>query len=291
MNLAAQLREILNKWFASFIPNDAFAQVLATAVMVVFWVVLAYLVTLVIKLVIFRTRKTERKLGVKDTKEKKTVRRLINSLIRFFFLFWIAIMILNELGLDLVPLLAGAGVVAFAVGFGAQELIKDIIAGMFLILEHTFKIGDYVEIGGQAGTVIDVGLRRLKLQTWKGEVITINNGDIKVVLNGSLNPSVAIIEFKMDYPFNLKELESADFKAFLKKFKDKNSVVLEMPEKIVLMDVNDGLLFRVTIKTEARQHIGIEREFRRELYKYVQTKNWPIIVPVVIEENESSYQP
>ncbi|HOM32710.1 MAG TPA: mechanosensitive ion channel, partial [Bacilli bacterium] len=151
MNLAAQLREVLNNWFASFIANESLAQILVTAIMIIFWVILAYLVTLVIKLIIFRTRRVERKLGVKETKEKQTVRRLINSLIRFFFLFWIIIMILKELGLDLVPLLAGAGVVAFAVGFGAQELIKDIIAGMFLILEHTFKIGDFVEIGGQSG--------------------------------------------------------------------------------------------------------------------------------------------
>ncbi|HOA11277.1 MAG TPA: mechanosensitive ion channel, partial [Bacilli bacterium] len=197
MNLAAQLREVLNNWFASFIANESLAQILVTAIMIIFWVILAYLVTLVIKLIIFRTRRVERKLGVKETKEKQTVRRLINSLIRFFFLFWIIIMILKELGLDLVPLLAGAGVVAFAVGFGAQELIKDVIAGMFLILEHTFKIGDFVEIGGQSGTVVDVGLRRLKIQNWKGEVITINNGDIKVVMNASLNPSIAIIEFKM----------------------------------------------------------------------------------------------
>lgn len=290
MNLAAQLREVLNNWFASFIANESLAQILVTAIMIIFWVILAYLVTLVIKLFISRTRRTERKLGIKESKEKQTVRRLVNSLIRFFFLFWIIIMILKELGLDLVPLLAGAGVVAFAVGFGAQELIKDVIAGMFLILEHTFKIGDFVEIGGQSGTVVDVGLRRLKIQNWKGEVITINNGDIKVVMNASINPSIAIIEFKMDYPFNVKELETADFRAFLKKFKDKNPQVLEMPEKIVLMDVNDGLLFRVTIKTESRQHIGIEREFRKELYKYVQAKNWPIIVPVVVEEHDSSYQ-
>ncbi|OQA78710.1 MAG: putative MscS family protein YkuT [Tenericutes bacterium ADurb.Bin239] len=288
MNLSAQLRELLNTWFASFIENEGLAHIFATAVMVVFWVILAYLVTLFIKLIIFRPRKADRKLGRKDTKEKQTVRRLINSLIRFFFLFWIAIMILNELGLDLVPLLAGAGVVAFAVGFGAQELIKDVIAGMFLILEHTFKIGDYVEISGQAGTVVDVGLRRLKLQNWKGEVITINNGDIKIVNNGSLNPSIAIVEFKMDYPFDLKEFESPDFKAFLKKFKDKNPEVLEMPEKVILMDVNDGLLFRVMIKTQTRKHIGIEREFRKQLYKYVQTKNLPIIVPVVVVDGENA---
>ena len=73
-----------------------------------------------------------------------------------------------------------------------------------------------VEIVVNPAIVVDVGLRRLKIQNWKGEVITINNGDIKVVMNASINPSIAIIEFKMDYPFNVKELETADFRAFFK---------------------------------------------------------------------------
>lgn len=289
MDLASQLRDLLKKWFGSFIPDETLVNLIAALIMIIFWVLLAFIVTFLIKSFIFRARKAEEKLGVAETKEKQTVRRLINSLFRFFFLFWITIMILKELGLDLVPILAGAGVVAFAIGFGAQELIKDVIAGMFLILEHTFKIGDFVTIGDVSGTVMDVGLRRLKIQNWKGEVITINNGDIKVVTNASLNPSVAVVEFKMDYPFNLQELESEEFKNFLTEFKENNPEVLEMPEKVLLMDVNDGLLLRLTIKTETRKHVGIEREFRKELYNFVQLHDWPIVVPVVVDKHASDY--
>ncbi len=285
MSLAEQLRTLLREQLITIIPNQGLVNFIVTAIMILMWVVLAFIVTRLVRIILFNSKSFEKKLGRTESKEQQTVRRLLNNIIQFFFFFWIAVMILSELGLDLIPLLAGAGVLAFAIGFGAQELIKDVIAGMFLILEKTFKIGDYVEIGSQAGTIIDVGLRRIKMQNWKGEVITINNGDIRVIKNMSLNPSFAVIEFRADYDFNLKELESADFKNFLNKFKEKNTEVLEMPEKVLLIDLNDGLKFTINIKTKNRKHIGVERDFRRQLIAYFQNKNIDIVVPVVIAES------
>lgn len=285
MSLAEQLRTLLRELLITIIPNQGLVNFIVTAIMILMWVVLAFIVTRLVRIILFNSKSFEKKLGWTESKEQQTVRRLLNNIIQFFFFFWIAVMILSELGLDLIPLLAGAGVLAFAIGFGAQELIKDVIAGMFLILEKTFKIGDYVEIGSQAGTIIDVGLRRIKMQNWKGEVITINNGDIRVIKNMSLNPSFAVIEFRADYDFNLKELESADFKNFLNKFKEKNTEVLEMPEKVLLIDLNDGLKFTINIKTKNRKHIGVERDFRRQLMAYFQNKNIDIVVPVVIAES------
>lgn len=285
MSLAEQLRTLLRELLITIIPNQGLVNFIVTAIMILMWVVLAFIVTRLVRIILFNSKSFEKKLGRTESKEQQTVLRLLNNIIQFFFFFWIAVMILSELGLDLIPLLAGAGVLAFAIGFGAQELIKDVIAGMFLILEKTFKIGDYVEIGSQAGTIIDVGLRRIKMQNWKGEVITINNGDIRVIKNMSLNPSFAVIEFRADYDFNLKELESADFKNFLNKFKEKNTEVLEMPEKVLLIDLNDGLKFTINIKTKNRKHIGVERDFRRQLMAYFQNKNINIVVPVVIAES------
>src|SRR5690554_4228572 len=239
MSLAEQLRELLNNLFDKFIKIESLKSLLVSLIMITFWILLAYIITKLFKIILFKTKSLEEKLDKKETEEQKTIKRLINNVIRFFFIFWILVMILNELGLDLIPLLAGAGVLAFAIGFGAQELIKDLIAGMFLLLEKTFKIGDYVEIGSQSGTIVDVGLRRVKIQNWKGEVITINNGDIRTIKNMSLNPSFAVVEFRADYDLNLKELESTDFKNFLAKFKERNSDVLEMPEKVLLIDLYD----------------------------------------------------
>ena len=135
MSLVDQLRALITDLFAMFIPSEAITRLLASIFMITFWVILAFIVMRVVKMIIFKTKKLEERLDRKETKEQETLRKLVNNIIRFFFVFWILIMILNELGLDLVPLLAGAGVLAFAVGFGAQELIKDIISGIFLIVE------------------------------------------------------------------------------------------------------------------------------------------------------------
>ncbi len=283
MSLAEQLRTFIYNLLDKFINNDGFKQFLVSVLMILFWVLLAYLIIKTVKMILFKTKKLEEKLDKKETKEQMTIKRLINNIVRFFFIFWILIMILNELGLDLIPLLAGAGVLAFAVGFGAQELIKDVISGVFLIVEKTFKIGDYVEIGSNAGTVIDVGIRRIKIQNWKGEVTTINNGDIKTVKNFSLNPSYAVIEFKANYDFDLKIFENEDFKNLLKTFKENNKDVLQMPTAIPLIDINEGLKFTVNIKTKVRKHVGIEREFRKVLVNYFKEKDINIKIPVNIE--------
>ena len=76
-------------------------------------------------------------------------------------------MILDELKINFLPVLASAGIVAFAVGFGAQELIKDLISGFFLILENAFDVGDIIEIGTFRGKVTQIGLRRTRLTNWK----------------------------------------------------------------------------------------------------------------------------
>ncbi len=283
MSLADQLREFIEELLSRFINNIGIRQFLVSFIMILFWILLAYIITKGVKVLLFKTKSLEEKLEKKETKEQLTIKRLINNVVKFFFVFWILIMILSELGLDLVPLLAGAGVLAFAVGFGAQELIKDVISGVFLIVEKTFNIGDYIEVGGSSGTVIDVGLRRVKIVTWRGEVITINNGDIKTVKNFSLNPSYAVIEFKVNYDFDLKELEKEEFKTFLKTFKDNNKDVLEMPKTALLIDVNEGLKFTVNIKTNTRKHIGIEREFRKELITYFNDKKINIKIPVIVE--------
>ena len=181
-----------------------------------------------------------------------------------------------------MPLLAGAGVLAFAVGFGAQELIKDVISGMFLILEKTLKIDDVVTINGIKGTVKEVGIRRTKVLTWKNELVTFNNGDIKTVINFSLNPGVAVIEFNLDPRFDLDLLYNDKFQAFLENFKNNNDLVLTMPGLPVILDMDNLLTFRITMQTEPTKAASVERSFRKNLYSYFVENDITIEIPVII---------
>lgn len=280
MNLVDTLREVIRDFYTKYITNVPLTNTLTIATMVLFWLVLGFIVIKITKLIVLRSSK----LQDKGTKESLTMARLINSLIRVLFIFWIVIMVLQELGIEILPVLAGAGVIAFAIGFGAQELTKDVISGFFLILEKTFRIGDVVEIGGNKGYIEDIGLRRTKLRTFTNEIITINNGDIKKVINFSLEPGVAIIDFNIDFRKDIEIFESEEFTNFVKAFAEKHPDVTNEGSAIIVVSLLGGhVTLRVTFDTDIRRNIVVERDFMKELLKFARDHSIDLEVPYVVE--------
>lgn len=280
MKLADVLRNALSSLLNKFINNNDLINLLVSILMVTFWVLLAYVTLKIVKRIILKSDK----LTKHGTREQYTIRRVVNNAIRALFMFWIVIMVLGELGLDLMPVLAGAGVLAFAIGFGAQELIKDVISGFFLIVEKTFSIGDFVTINDYDGTVADIGIRRTKLENWKGQVITINNGDIKTVVNHSILESVGSVEMSLDPKFDINHFTSPSFLQFLEDFKNNHEEVIETPGIPVVLEVTPNVKVRVSIKTKTRQHIKMEREFRKEILLYFDKHNLTTEIPVLIKD-------
>lgn len=282
MNLVDTLREVIRDFYTKYITNVPLTNTLTIATMVLFWLVLGFIVIKITKLIVLRSSK----LQDKGTKESLTMARLINSLIRVLFIFWIVIMVLQELGIEILPVLAGAGVIAFAIGFGAQELTKDVISGFFLILEKTFRIGDVVEIGGNKGYIEDIGLRRTKLRTFTNEIITINNGDIKKVINFSLEPGVAIIDFNIDFRKDIEIFESEEFTNFVKAFAEKHPDVTNEGSAIIVVSLLGGhVTLRVTFDTDIRRNIVVERDFMKELLKFARDHSIDLEVPYVVEHD------
>lgn len=283
MNLIDLLREEIRTLLAKFISIASLVDLLVVILMVIFWLVLGFLVIKIVRLLILQSE------GFKDkeTKQGLTMRRLVNNLIRALFFFWIGIMILNEIGIDIIPILASAGVVAFAVGFGAQELVKDLIGGFFLILEKTFVIGDTVLIEDETGVVKSIGLRRTKIENWKGEIITINNGDIKKVINSSINPSIAVVRFNIDFRKDIRIFETESFKNFLNDFADNHDEVIKPANSMVIVGLQEGkVTVQTTFTTNIRKHIGVERDFMKAFLNYCRENNIDLEIPLVIEENK-----
>lgn len=282
MDLINYLREILLELFSSFISSLEFTQFLTTLSMVFIWILIGYLTLKITRLFMNRTRFFK----YKETKEGLTIRRLVTNLIRALFVFWILVMVLAEIGINIVPLLAGAGVLAFAVGFGAQELFTDLISGFFLILEKTFKIGDTVEIGGNDGIVEEIGLRRTKIRSFTGDAVTVNNGDIKKVINKTVYPGVARIEFNIDFRKDIKLFTSDNFNKFIKEFANSQENVIDEGSPMIITDIASGkVTMRVSFTTEVGKRVGVERDFRRELLIYARNNNIDLEVPVVLEHD------
>jgi len=108
---------------------------------------------------------------------------LIGSVLKYVIIFFAVMLILQRVGLDPTPILAGAGVVGLAVGFGAQNLVRDVVSGFFIIMEGQYAVGDLVEINGVFGRVEEVGLRATKLRDPSGQLRYFSNGGITRVSN------------------------------------------------------------------------------------------------------------
>ncbi|GFN31306.1 mechanosensitive ion channel family protein [Paenibacillus xylaniclasticus] len=133
------------------------------------------------------------------TRRVLTVGKLLKNVATYLIYFVGALLILAEFNVNLAPLLAGAGVVSLAIGFGAQSLVKDVITGFFIILEDQFAVGDVIQTGSFKGTVEMIGLRTTRIKSWTGELHIIPNGMINEVTNFSVNNAVAFVDVAIAY--------------------------------------------------------------------------------------------
>ncbi|WP_274363113.1 mechanosensitive ion channel family protein [Paenibacillus thermotolerans] len=146
-----------------------------------------------------------------DVKQKNTLESLLLSFTKYVLFIIAMLMCLSNLGLEVGPIIAGAGVLGLAIGFGAQTLVKDLITGFFIIFEDQFSVGDYVTINnGQInGTVVSVGLRATKIRTWAQHVVVIQNSEIKVSQNYNRERMRAIVNVTVPYETDPSEIEKA----------------------------------------------------------------------------------
>ncbi|MCL2677811.1 MAG: mechanosensitive ion channel family protein, partial [Clostridiales bacterium] len=124
-----------------------------------------------------------------------TLMALLRSAVVYIIAFIGGMVILQTVGVSVAPILASAGIVSIAVGFGAQSLIKDIISGFFILFENCYAVGDYIQVGSISGFCEELGLRTTKLRDWGGELHVIPNGQVAQLTNfsrGNLNTNVDI---------------------------------------------------------------------------------------------------
>jgi len=134
-----------------------------------------------------------------DPRRKQTIAKLIRNIAAYTVNFIVLLLVLSEFGVDLAPLLAGAGVLGLAIGFGAQNLVRDVISGFFIIFEDQFAVGDVIKTGGYQGTVEEIGLRTTRIRSFTGEVHILPNGSIGNVTNYSVANSFGIVDVSVPY--------------------------------------------------------------------------------------------
>ncbi len=205
-------------------------------------------------------------------------RNVMNGTLLLLF----GITLLSELGVNIMPLLAGAGVVGFAVGFGAQAFIKDIITGFIIIVEDLIQVGDVAGVGGKTGLVEKITIRKVQLRALDGTVFTIPFSEITVVENLTKDYSYYLMDVGVAYRENTDEVikllrEISDEMQQDEKYKDN---ILE-PIDILGVDkfADSAVIIKARIKTRPIKQWEVGREFNRRMKQIFDANNIEIPFP------------
>jgi moderate conductance mechanosensitive channel len=195
----------------------------------------------------------------------RTVGALLKNIATFLLFCISVIVILALVGLDITPVIASAGVVGIAVGFGAQSLIKDFLTGVFMILEDQYGVGDVIDTGQATGTVEDVGLRVTKLRDENGVLWYVPNGSIQRIGNKSQGWAVANVEVPVAYSEDLdqvRELLRGAAQTLAADSKWESDILDEPATSTVESMTPDAVLVRVQLRTQPLRQNDVARELR-----------------------------
>lgn len=204
-----------------------------------------------------------------------------------------AMLVLGEIGVDLKPILAGAGILGLAVGFGAQTLVKDVITGFFILLENQIRVGDTVTAAGCTGVVETVNLRTTVLRDYDGTAHIIPNSAITVVTNATRDWSRALLDVGVAYKEDTDRCEMVlrEVGASMEKdtvFAKQLMAPFEYPGVVKFGD--SAVVLRVLVKTQAHDGPTVLRELRRRVKKAFDKAGIEIPYPhvKVVREHEGA---
>ncbi|MFH1877404.1 MAG: mechanosensitive ion channel domain-containing protein [Candidatus Omnitrophota bacterium] len=198
----------------------------------------------------------------------KTVIKLFDWLGVVLIIVSVVYLVLQNHGLDVAPLLAGAGIVGLAFGFGGQYLIRDLINGLFILIEGQFFINDVVKIGEYGGLVEDINLRITRLRDLEGRVIIIPNGEIKTVVNYTKDYAHALLDIGVAYKENVDQVMGVirEISVELRKHPYFGRLILEDLEMLGVDAFDDSaVVIKFRVKTLPIKQWEVMREFRRRI--------------------------
>jgi small conductance mechanosensitive channel len=212
----------------------------------------------------------------------RTLLNIIRNLVLVMLSVIVLFLVLSELGLDVAPLLAGAGVIGLAIGFGSQKLVQDIITGLFMLVGDTVRVGDVAEIAGKAGVVEAVSMRTVALRDYGGNVHTIPYSAIDVVTNYTKEYSYALFDIPVSYRENVDEV--MDLLRTIGEEMNRDPVfrrlILE-PLEVAGVDkfADSAVIIRARFKTRALRQWEVLREFNRRVKNRFDEKGIEIPLP------------
>jgi small-conductance mechanosensitive channel len=241
---------------------------------------LAYVIWAICRSIIDRKLEEDRAqsgLDMEDMEEgtegsrKGTLLTLLRKVIVALIGVIVVLITLNAVGINIGPLLAGAGILGLAVGFGSQTLVKDILSGVFFLMDDAFRVGDYIETAGTKGMVEHISLRSLRLRHPRGMVYTIPFGDMGSVQNFSRDYIITKLDVRVRYDADIEKIRKIIKKISteLENDEETGSLLLSKIKSQGVREMDDSaMILRIKFKTKP----GDQFVVRREVYRRVQER-------------------
>lgn len=230
------------------------------------------------------------KLLAKPLKKGKAVIDITCSLIKYTAIIVLLFFILRTVGVDTSAILAGIGIIGLIVGLGAQPLIADIIAGLFIVFENVFDVGDIIVVDGFRGTVKEIGIRTTQIVDAGGNIKIINNSDLKTIINMTNQLSLAVCDIGIEYGESLERVE-AILKNNLSLIKEAIPDIKDGPFYKGVAELGDSaVIIRFVANCDESTKYQVERDMNRQFKLLFDKNNINIPFPQVVINQPNNFE-
>lgn len=261
--LTKEAKEVKDKFWGWFTNEDMWINVLSSGIRVIIIFILTRIVIRVVYRMIDQFLGREEKSRVQvNVRRAATLGGLLKNVTSVTCNFVMLLIILSELDFDLGPLLASAGVLGLAIGFGAQSLVKDVITGFFIIFEDQFAVGDVIKSGEYRGTVEMIGIRTSRIRGLNGEIYIVPNGMITSVTNYSLSNSIAIVDLPVKNDQQVKDTVAL-IQSALSDIQERRPEVTRTPDVLGVQTLNTS---EYTVRIVAECNPNAREDVERQIF-------------------------
>lgn len=227
------------------------------------YIIIAIIVYEISKKIIYKVIKINKK--SQHYQRVETVRELIINLVKYAIVIIALLAILATFGVNVTALITGLSVTTAIIGLAFQDLAKDLIAGVSIITEAQYDVGDTIQVGTFMGEVESIGLKTTKIRDYKGATKIIANRYMDDIINYSLHDSLAIVDVSIDYSQKSERVEKV-----LKELAESlNGTIADTTGDIEILGINSlgdsSIVYRVTVPTKPMAHFGVQRILRKEI--------------------------